>query len=741
MASPSRGKAIGSPTELADPKQVRQFLALVADPLANVELRGLPSGRSRVRPGNDLHALVEAAEQLSGDRGVYYTLNPVCPLSLPAGADRAAKVGDILWRRWLLIDVDPERPAGTNATDEEKAWARGVVDSVRDWLCLMGWPSPVEVDSGNGYHLLYRIDLPCNDESQALLRAVLHTLSDLHDCEAVVDRQVHNASRIAKLPGTWARKGPHSQTHPHRPARLLHAPGEVQVVTVDQLRGVASTPIVSPDAETVVEDAPLPKKPGKNPFHGKATSSKGPSIDERAIAYLASCPPAIDGQGGSKTTMSVARSILWGFSLSVDHAFDLLWSHYNPRCQGPWSEKDLRRKCEQVEGTPDPKGRPRGYLADQPNPRWDGPTPHTTRQSHASADTPPADTPIIVRASQVEPRQLAWLWPGRLPTGKLVTFAGPGGTGKTFALLDISARITRGADWPDGQPGGDPKSVLFISSEDDPADTLVPRLIEVEADLQRVGFLVAEVNASWCLQRMDTLRRAIAELGDVGMIVIDPPTSYLGGADDHKNSELRQVLHPLSLLAGEVGCTIVLNTHVNKGTSSDLSAAGRIMGSVAWVNAVRAAYLLVRDPDDSSGERRLFAQVKCNLAREPATLAYRIVPSGSMARVEWLGVVNTTADQAVGNRPAQRRQHKAREWLIEQFRKKRRWLSTDLLDEARKAGISRDGLYEAAKILTPPPVRQQINVPDERGGNQRCWVWTVPNDWSPLSDEEAAWEA
>ncbi len=730
MASPFRGKAVGSSTELADPEQVRQFLALVADPLANVELRGLPSGRSRVRPGNDLDALVEAAMQLSGDRGVYYTMNPVSPHNLPAGADRAAKVGDILRRRWLLVDVDPTRPTGTNASEAEKASARTVADRVRDWLAGRGWPAPIEVDSGNGYHLLYRIGLPCDEVSQALLRQVLHALGDAHDCgEAAVDRQVHNASRIAKLPGTWARKGPHSPDRPHRPARLLSAPDEPRVVTVEQLQAVALL-----DAE--------PKKPGKNPFHGKATSSKGPSIDERAIAYLASCPPAIDGQGGSKTTMSVARSILWGFDLTVDRAFDLLWSHYNPRCQGPWSEKDLRRKCEQVEGTPDPKGRPRGYLADQPNPRWDGTPPRSATAQQAGEATPaPDDAPIIVRASQVEPRQLAWLWPGRLPAGKLVTFAGPGGTGKTFALLDISARITRGADWPDGQPGGDPKSVLFISSEDDPADTLVPRLIEVEADLQRVGFLVAEVNASWCLQRMDTLRRAIAELGDVGMIVIDPPTSYLGGADDHKNSELRQVLHPLSLLAGEIGCTIVLNTHVNKGTSSDLSAAGRIMGSVAWVNAVRAVYLLVRDPDDSSGERRLFAQVKCNLAKEPSTLAYRIVPSGAMARVEWLGVVNTTADQAVGNRPAQRRQHKAREWLIEQFRKKRRWLANDLFDAARKAGISRNAVYEAVKGLSPPPIRQPVDEPDSAGKLTRCWIWTVPADWEPLGDEEGgAWE-
>ncbi|MBT5608563.1 MAG: hypothetical protein HOJ57_21685, partial [Lentisphaerae bacterium] len=96
--------------------------------------------------------------------GVYVTMNPVNPALLARSANRLKTARrnettsdtDIVCRRWLLIDIDPARPAGISATDAEKGLAFEKAMEVSEGLASMGWPEPVVVDSGNGYYLLYR---------------------------------------------------------------------------------------------------------------------------------------------------------------------------------------------------------------------------------------------------------------------------------------------------------------------------------------------------------------------------------------------------------------------------------------------------------------------------------------------------------------------------------------------------------------------------------------------------------
>lgn len=97
---------------------IRQALTALVDPDANVELRGLPSKRSRVCRGNDLDGILTAARELAGDASLFFTINPVNPAKLPAGGKtRAAEAQDILRRRWLLVDIDPIKPdRNINAT-------------------------------------------------------------------------------------------------------------------------------------------------------------------------------------------------------------------------------------------------------------------------------------------------------------------------------------------------------------------------------------------------------------------------------------------------------------------------------------------------------------------------------------------------------------------------------------------------------------------------------------------------
>jgi hypothetical protein len=288
---------------------------------------------------------------------------------------------------------------------------------------------------------------------------------------------------------------------------------------------------------------------------------------------------------------------------------------------------------------------------------------------------------VIVRASELTPRKVSWLWPGRIPRGKLTTFAGVGGLGKTFVLLDVTARVTRGDEWPDS--GGEccePGEVLFVSGEDDAEDTLVPRLIELGANLDLVTFLSTDVLDKFTLRDISTLDAAAGQMQCLRLVAIDPPTAYLDGTDDHKNAELRQLLTPLKNWAAKHDVAIIFNTHVNKGGNGRADAMARVMGSVAWVNAVRAAHLFAEDPEDPA--RRLFLPLKSNLAKPRRGLAYRIAGRtdelDGPAAVEWLGEVDTTANQAVNRNDKPARAVKATEFLIERFRQKREWLSEEL---------------------------------------------------------------
>jgi hypothetical protein len=176
--------------------------------------------------------LAEAAIRLTEkSQGVYFTLNPIDPGLLARRCNRVAKADagelskdkDVLRRRWLLVDADPVRVAGVSATDAEKEQARALALAARDHLRGRGWPDPILTDSGNGYHLLYRIDLPADDNG--LLARALAALAGRFDTElATIDQTVHNPGRICKLPYTWARKGDNTPDRPHRLSRFLEVP-------------------------------------------------------------------------------------------------------------------------------------------------------------------------------------------------------------------------------------------------------------------------------------------------------------------------------------------------------------------------------------------------------------------------------------------------------------------------------------------------------------------------------------
>jgi len=179
---------------------------------------------------------------------VYVTLNPIghsesmeVANTWTANTRSTTRDKDIERRRWLLVDVDPTRPANTSATDEEKRAAKAIAKEVVAHLRDQDWPDPVVGDSGNGLHLLWQVDLPNDAASTALIKSCLLALAQRFDTDqATVDRSVFNAARVVKCYGSLACKGENTPERPHRLSRLLHVPKRIQVVERALLESLAA---------------------------------------------------------------------------------------------------------------------------------------------------------------------------------------------------------------------------------------------------------------------------------------------------------------------------------------------------------------------------------------------------------------------------------------------------------------------------------------------------------------------
>ncbi|MFZ4576573.1 MAG: hypothetical protein ACOYN0_19490, partial [Phycisphaerales bacterium] len=196
--------------------------------------------------------LAISLKSLTLARGVYFVPNRVNPqllaracnrLRFTAKADPLTGDKDILHRLWLPIDLDPVRPSGIGSTDDEHAAAHDRAIAVRDNLRSRGWPEPIFADSGNGAHLLYRIDIPAED--QGLVQRVLTHLAEHFDDDAVkLDVSVFNPARIWKLYGTRACKGDAMPDRPHRMSSIIEVPATmvpVDITLLEQLGGVAAS--------------------------------------------------------------------------------------------------------------------------------------------------------------------------------------------------------------------------------------------------------------------------------------------------------------------------------------------------------------------------------------------------------------------------------------------------------------------------------------------------------------------
>lgn len=263
-----------------------------------------------------------------------------------------------------------------------------------------------------------------------------------------------------------------------------------------------------------------------------------------------------------------------------------------------------------------------------------------------------ANTVVLSCGADLNPEPICWLWKNWLALGKLHILAGAPGQGKTTIALNMAATATIGGNWPDGTrcTAG---NILIWSGEDDPADTLLPRLLAAGADRKRCYFIEGARNPQGEVQPFDPshdlpgLLQAIQRIGGVNLLVIDPVVSAVTG-DSHKNTEVRRALQPLVNLATACDCAVLGITHFAKG-GQGVDPAQRVVGSVAFTAVARVVLVAAKVKSLEDGQdSRILARSKSNIGPDDGGFNYHMeqcepLPGIQASRIAWGDAVQGTA--------------------------------------------------------------------------------------------------
>jgi putative DNA primase/helicase len=324
----------------------------------------------------------------------------------------------------------------------------------------------------------------------------------------------------------------------------------------------------------------------------------------------------------------------------------------------------------------------------------------------------------------VVPRTVQWLWPKRIPKGKLTILGGDPGLGKSFLTLDITARISVGGVWPDeGQV--EQGNVLLFTVEDDLEDTVYPRLNQLEADMGHIYAInpvvqEGEKQAILSVEKhLTQLEIAILERKAV-LLVLDPLLAFTGRkADTYKMSDVRAVLSPLAAMADRTRCSILGIIHLNK-RSSEMNSLYRLTASLDFVAAARSVLAVGKHPDYP--DKCVLAGVKANLSQMPKSLMFHIDNNGYF---RWGQQVDLDANALLGAAPVDpHARNEAKEFLKDILVGKGDVPAKEVLEGAETLGIKKSTLNRAKKELGVAVA--QVGEPGKRGGGG--WVWRMPSD-------------
>lgn len=333
--------------------------------------------------------------------------------------------------------------------------------------------------------------------------------------------------------------------------------------------------------------------------------------------------------------------------------------------------------------------------------------------------------------SEIPYQSIDWLWPGRIARGKVTIIAGDPGLGKSQITASLAAIVTTGGIWPVDQLPCRTGKVIFLSAEDDPGDTIGPRLNAAGADLTKTYYLKGIRTQNQQGQRLEKsfslktdlihLDRFLDEVKEIALLIIDPITAYLGETDSYKNAEVRALLTPLSELAMKHNLAVLVISHLNKSSNQD--PLMRVSGSLAFVAAARAAFLVAQDPNDEN--RRMLLPMKNNIGNDKTGLAFSIEPYTleegiQSSRIVWAEESITLKANEVMAKPSDPEESSALKEAIE-FLKDELAIIPKSVNKIKKAanncGLSWRTVYRA---------KSQLEIVVKKEGFQGGWIWSLP---------------
>ena len=298
----------------------------------------------------------------------------------------------------------------------------------------------------------------------------------------------------------------------------------------------------------------------------------------------------------------------------------------------------------------------------------------------------------MIRMSDVEQTEVAFLWKPYIPFGKLTILHGDAGNGKTYLAMQLCAACTNKAELPHMEVH-EPFNVIYQTAEDGLGDTIKPRLIEAGADLEKV-LVIDEGDDDPLTLADERIEKAIRQ-NDARLLIIDPIQAFLGpNVDMNRANEVRPILRKIGDVAQRTGCAIVLIGHLNKATGQQSGYRG--LGSIDFTAGVRSVLVIGKSKDDPNV--RVMAHDKSSLAPAGTSLAFIL---GDEEGFRWIGDFDISAEELLSGfeKKKESKTHEAKDLICRMLAGGKEVFSDEIDRAALEKGISSRTVRDAKKEL------------------------------------------